>query len=185
MVNKVNRKLFQHFLLALSVGICLGMVSQQTLAANNDGSIRGTVVDESRSSLDGSEIVIINEVNGYTRTISGNADGSFRFARLPVGSYTITVTKPGFETRRLEDVQVIIGGSTELSVVLTEGFMEEVIVTAGRMQEGVNVATTESAMNLNWSTIERLPIARDISAVALLAPGVNAGPAFDGISFAP
>ncbi len=183
MVNKVNKKVFQRLLLALSIGIGFAMLSTQTMAANNDGSINGTVVDGSRSSLADSTIVVTNEVNGYTRTISGNADGSFRFARLPVGSYTITVTKPGFETRRLEDVQVIIGGSTELSVVLTAGLMEEVIVTAGRMQEGVNVATTESAMNLDWSTIERLPIARDISAVALLAPGVNAGPAFDGISF--
>ena len=101
MVNKVNKNIFPRLLLVFCVGISFGMFSQQTLAANNDGSITGTVVDESGSSLAGSEVVIINEVNGYTRTISGNADGSFRFARLPVGSYTITVTKPGFEARQM------------------------------------------------------------------------------------
>ena len=68
----MNIKRFPRLLLAFCVGIGFGVLSQQTLAANNDGSIRGTVVDESKSSLAGSEIVIINEVNGYTRTISGN-----------------------------------------------------------------------------------------------------------------
>ena len=182
-MNKVNKKLFQRTLLALIVGIGFGMVSHQTLAANNDGSIKGTVVDESESSLAGSTIVIINKANGYTRSISGNADGSFRFARLPVGRYTITVTKPGFETHRVENVQVIIGGSTDLSLMLTEGLMEEVIVVGTSWQDGIDVMSTESAMNLNAATIDRLPISRDLTSIALLAPGVNAGPAFSGISF--
>ena len=183
MVIKVNKKLFRRLLLVFSVGISFGMLSLQTLADNSDGSINGTVVDGSKSAVADSKIVILNKANGYTRTISSNADGSFRFSRLPIGRYTITVTNPGFETRQVEDVQVIIGGSTELSVVLTEGRMEEVIVTAASRQEGVNVGSSGLAMNLDWSTIERLPISRDIRAVALLAPGVNAGPAFNGISF--
>ncbi|MCW8927117.1 MAG: carboxypeptidase-like regulatory domain-containing protein, partial [Xanthomonadales bacterium] len=134
----MNKKMFQRLMLVVCVGIGIAMLSQPTFADNSDGSIIGSVVDGSNSSVAGSNIVLINQANGYTRTVSSNENGNFRFARLPIGRYTVTVTKPGFSARRLEDVQVIIGGSTELSIVLSEGIMEEVIVTAAGRQEGVN-----------------------------------------------
>src|SRR5690606_37490921 len=57
-------------------------------------------------------------------------------------------------------------------------------VVGTRFVTPVDVTSTESAMNINAEELARLPVDRNVTSVALLAPGVAAGSAaFGGISF--
>src|SRR3546814_9851718 len=57
-------------------------------------------------------------------------------------------------------------------------------VVGSRVVNAVDVTSTESATNITAQEIERMPVERNVSSVALLAPGVAGGSAgFGGISF--
>ncbi|MFI3488047.1 TonB-dependent receptor plug domain-containing protein, partial [Klebsiella pneumoniae] len=58
-------------------------------------------------------------------------------------------------------------------------------VVGTRVVNRVDVYSTETSFNINRQEISRLPVAQDLSAVALMAPGVVGGnSSFGGLSFA-
>ncbi|WP_262692646.1 TonB-dependent receptor [Kordiimonas aestuarii] len=181
----MNARNLRKYALILGMGVsCAALSTGGAMAANSDGSISGLVASEANTALSGATITVLNEENGYRRSVTADNAGKFRFARLPVGTYRVTVSKDGYERAVLEDVRVSIGGTTDLNVAMSLGdmAMEEIIVSAGAVS-GINMTTTESAFNISANALEDLPIVRSADAVALLAPGVVQGPAFGGISF--
>ena len=62
--------------------------------------------------------------------------------------------------------------------------LNAVQVVGSRVINRVDVRSTESATTINREELARLPVAQDLSSVALLAPGVVGGnSSFGGISF--
>src|SRR5580658_9053410 len=62
-----------------------------------NGRIRGTVTDPSGAVLPGVEVIATNVATGVkfpTKTVS---DGNYLFPQLPVGTYSISVSAPGFK----------------------------------------------------------------------------------------
>jgi hypothetical protein len=173
----------KHLRFGLSV-IVMALVAlpAATFAANSDGTIVGQAIDRSRTPLSGVMITVENSENGYSRSVAASTDGRFRFARLPIGNYRVSAAKDGFDTAVLEDVPVTIGTSSNVDLVLAGGVIEEIIVTDS-MMTGIDMASTESALNIDFASLQRIPISRNASAVALLAPGVTSGVPFGGISF--
>lgn len=66
-----------------------------------------------------------------------DADGAFRLVNLTPGTYALTVSVVGYETRRLEAVRVMAGETSMLGVELTEAAFElnPVVVTASKQNE--------------------------------------------------
>src|SRR6185369_6230370 len=62
----------------------------------NQGSIEGTVTDPSGAVVPGATLTVSNAENGITLTTQTNQDGLYRFAVLPVGTYDLSVQRPGF-----------------------------------------------------------------------------------------
>ncbi len=164
--------------LCMAMGIALSLVAvPAAMAANTDGSVVG-------HTRPGAVVTIVNTDTGLTRTVTADAEGDYRFPYLPVGNYVLT-TGSGSQTGKSVPVVVKLGQATTVNLA-SRGTTElgGVTVTANSVISAVDVTSTESAMNINAQQIERLPVQRDVSAVALLAPGVNPGTAgFGGISF--
>ncbi|WCL55242.1 TonB-dependent receptor [Gimibacter soli] len=160
----------------------IGLTAGGAHAANSDGSIRGAVVSDNQT-LAGATITVTNAETGYSRTVTAGADGSFRFSRLPIGTYRVTAAKGGYERTVIEDVKVSIGGTTSLDLQMqVGGEMEEIVISAKEVS-GLYLAVAESGLQIDATSIERFPVGRSADAIALLAPGVNEGPSFGGISF--
>ncbi|MEX2360630.1 MAG: TonB-dependent receptor [Gammaproteobacteria bacterium] len=162
--------------------VALAALPALAVAANSDGTIAGQAVDRSNTPLAGVTVTVENTENGYTRSITATTDGRFRFARLPIGSYRVSASKSGFDSAELNAVPVTIGASTTIDLVLAGGVIDEIVVTES-MMTGIDVASTESALNINFAELQRIPVSRNAAAVALLAPGVTSGVPFGGISF--
>src|SRR5438876_11763111 len=82
------------------------------------GTASGVVTDASGASLAGAAIKLENPSTGLSRTAASNSQGEYLFADLPVGLYTITVTQSGFETRKLDKVEVAVSRTTNLDFKL-------------------------------------------------------------------
>src|SRR5579885_3128400 len=70
----------------------------QTQAVN--GSIRGRVTDAAGAGVPEAKVTVLNQQTGFTRTVSSEDDGYYVVPNLPLGDYTVTIQKEGFQTER-------------------------------------------------------------------------------------
>jgi hypothetical protein len=173
----MKNKVLHRTALSVAMGLCLAALTPVALA--QDGSVVGT-------SEAGAQITVTNPDTGFTRTVTADAEGNYRFPFLPVGTYTLQASKNGQPVAEPVQVRVNLGNATVVNAadeqsVSTLGTIE---VVGSRVINAVDVTSTESATNITAEQIERLPVERSVSSVALLAPGVAGGSAgFGGISF--
>lgn len=115
--------------------VCSGRLFAQAGAAN--GAVNGTVSDSSNLSIPGAEVTAVNLATGYTRTVTSNDSGEYSLPLLPLGSYSISVSKPGFGRFVQTGVTVEPGRSTPLPLSLS--------IASG--QETVNVTADAAAIS--------------------------------------
>jgi len=60
------------------------------------GTVRGIVHDPQHRPVADISVVLKAETSDYNQTTQSDADGEFHFDNVPVGQYTLTVTKEGF-----------------------------------------------------------------------------------------
>ena len=109
-------------------------------------------------------------------------DGAFRFLSVPPGRYTVKIELAGFKTIEQSDVQVGIDRAVDLVLTMqVAGLAETVTVTS--ISPTVDTTSTAIGVNANADLFERLPVRRDMYAIARIAPGTtedSVGPAVLG-----
>jgi outer membrane receptor for ferrienterochelin and colicin len=171
-----NKSLIKACVAAVIIG-----ASQMTNAASGDGSIVGHInATGDKSLLSGAEVTARNPATGLSRTVKTEADGSYRFPYLPVGTYSIEARKDGKSLGTLDDVTVNLGAATTADMDLGGESLSVITVVASRVVNAVDVSSTESAMNITREQIDQLPVERDLQSVAMLSPGISKGHNFGG-----
>ncbi|PKH00756.1 TonB-dependent receptor [Paraglaciecola sp. MB-3u-78] len=157
---------------ALAVSASLGM-SAVAYAGNNDGSLKGSVVDTKNMAVAGATITIRNNKTGYQRSVVADENGDYSFITLPVGQYVLTTIKDGFSSEAIENINIRIGETRVTVPMAGDGF--ETIEVIGSRFRSIDTTSSESSLNIGAVELARLPIARNSTAVALLAPGTTQG----------
>lgn len=75
--------------------ICILVASSAVLAQTSTAQISGTIKDETGSAIPSAEVKATQAATGAVRNVISGADGSYVLANLPVGPYTLEVTKEG------------------------------------------------------------------------------------------
>src|SRR6266403_963949 len=159
--------------LALSAGS--GNVFAQATASV---AIQGTVTDKSGAVVSGAQVVAKNKATDLTRTATTSETGYYRFELLPVGTYTVTVTKTGFGTVA-QTVETLIGQVATVNAELKPGATSEVIEVTSEAPL-VDEFKTSVSQNITPTEIEELPLpGRDVANLAYLAPGVKSTDSYD------
>ena len=166
-MNRSNRVL-RKSALSMALGLCFAFALPAAHAGNSDGSVLGRTGS-------GATVTVTNPETGFTRSVTADADGNYRFPFLPVGNYSLSSSAAD----KPVPVTVNLGVATTVNIGASEGTLSTIVVTAGAIQ-AVDVTSMESATNINKTELERIPVERDPLAVALLAPGVIEGE-FGGI----
>ena len=165
--------------LYLALGACLGAMAPMAMAQNVTGAVAG------RASA-GDQITITSTATGLSRSATVGADGSYRLSQLPVGDYTLRLTRSGEAVGAPVNVNVSLGGTTTVNLGSGGGVvnLESVQVIGSRVVNRVDVHSTETATNITREEIARMPVDQSLASVAVLAPGVIGGnSSFGGISF--
>ena len=154
--------------------LLLFLVSASTVfAQGSSGAISGRVVDESGGAVAGVIITLEDKRTGATRRVTTNLSGGFR-AQLPPGVYELKSSKADYASVTIEEVVVNLGATSELTIPLKFSEVEE-IVTYGSAQQLMPASTGETGLNISLEELTKLPVARNIESVALLAPGTVSG----------
>src|SRR5215475_10102592 len=99
--------------LAGSVCVVLALVCSVQMHAQTIGSIAaisGRVLDQSGTVVPAATVTIKNDLSGVVTTAGTDATGRFSAQGLPVGTYTIEVAVPGFNTARSSGLQLTASG---------------------------------------------------------------------------
>ena len=154
MASKIITKGLKRTALSVALGMCFaGSVYAQS---NSTGSIAG-------NTKAGSTVVIENPATGFRREVTADANGNYRVSSLQTGSYNVT---SGGKTNTVE---VSIGGTAQGTTSLGT------VTVQGSVVNPIDVASVESTTVLTAAQIAKIPVVRDITAVALLAPGTVRG----------
>src|ERR1700730_13538103 len=159
-------------LAVLALVISFGNINLHAQATAS-GTIQGVVTDQSQATVAGVQVVAKSKGTDLTRATTTSESGVFRFELLPVGAYTVTLTKAGFATV-VESVEIMVGQASTVNVELKAGSVSEVIeVTSEALI--VDLAKTDVSQNITPTEVEELPLlGRDVANLAYLAPGVKA-----------
>jgi len=160
-----------------------GALQAQT---NVTGALSGSVSTTESEPVPGARLTLTNLGTAVERSIQSGPDGGFRFSALPVGDYRLLVEAEGYEPVEREPIPVTIGGATRLKIYLaaTEDLAQlETLTVVGTQIPMIDIESTESTSIISTEMLLRLPVARNLDDVALLAPGTTRSPAFGLVSF--
>ncbi len=134
-------------------------------------SLNGTVTDPEGRVVAQAHIVAVENSTALRREGVSDADGRYDIADLPVGSYTVTVRRPGFEQLTFADVEQVVGRTRTLDAPLRiSGGEENVEVTAGSELLDRNTPTVTGLIERKQA--DELPLnGRNWSALTAFIPG--------------
>jgi len=135
------------------------------------GAINGTVVDPSGAVVAGADVKAINNGTGVTLSSVSTSEGQFAFQDLPLGSYKIVVTAPGFQAVNVDNVSVTAGSVYTLPVRLTMG-QQSTAIEVSAASVAVDTTTATQNMTIPSTVVQNVPLnGRDFTQLIATAPG--------------
>jgi hypothetical protein len=155
-------------LILFTFALCVAGFGQST-----SGDLSGTVFDASGATIPNATIVARNDATGVDTTTKTTAIGEYHLANLPIGTYTISVTAPGFTKAQIRSVNVELNKTATSNVKLDVGANVETVEVSA---SGATIDTTTVAVQNSFTAaaIADLPIASGGSGVINLSL-LNAG----------
>ncbi len=141
------------FPLATVVLLFASLVYGQGVAT---GDLHVTVKDQQGNLVTNATVTVRDEAKGIERSAASNGSGEYSAQTLPPGSYTVTVTAPGFATANAPGAVITVGGVEELPIKLVvAGEKQSVNVNA----DAAAVETTRTGVvdTVNQRSIGNLP----------------------------
>ncbi len=158
-------------LVILASGLTLtGRVAAQAIS----GDIVGTVVDKTGATVPGASIEVENVATGVKTTTTSRDQGDFRVGNLPVGTYTIRVSKNSFATTTLTNFIVELNKISSVTVTLEIGSQATTVEVTGATPL-INTTTAQIDNTFDAKTIADFPVAsvQGVLNLALLQSGVS------------
>ena len=162
----------------LWLAVCPGAARAQ----ETTGDVVGTIRSQDGAVLPGVTVTIENFDRGFERSTISGARGSFFLPALRPARYELTFSLSGFQTVK-RPVPVELGGTATMDIQMQVGEFTDTIEVTG-VTPLVDVKSTVSGLTVSTDELNaRLPVARDVTRVAMLAPGtIDADPRFGGVS---
>src|SRR5439155_11767809 len=83
------------------------------------GGINGTVTDHTGAAIANAAVVATDTATGINHSTISSSAGEFLFQDLPLGTYSVSASFPGFNTVKTDKVVVTAGTTFTLAVKLT------------------------------------------------------------------
>ncbi len=162
---------------AIAMVIAFGAPGALHVASARQGvtsaTLSGQTEDANGAAVGGALVTANNVETGLAQTVISDAAGRYRFARLPVGAYRLTVEGRGFQ-RLTTELTLTVGQAVELPLRLTVAGVAETVSVSGADAPLIETARTQVAETVAPEEIDSLPLnGRNYLDLAALAPGVT------------
>src|SRR4051794_13388136 len=165
----------KRIMVALIAVCAIALAGSPAAAQQTAGNIQGRIVDAQKAAVPGVTVTAKNASTGYTRSEVTDAEGLYRLASLPLGTYELRAELSGFTPYVNKSVEVNVGQTTDVNIdIKVAGVSESVNVTA----ESPLIQTGNSSVGgvVDTTKIESLPLnGRQFANLAMTIPGVGLG----------
>ena len=160
-------------LIVVGVGVSALAISAPAFAQDyNQVAATGRVIGTDGRAIAGATVTAESEAQGFSQSTTTDSNGGYRINGLPQGKYSFTIQASGFESFSDEGVSLTqSSAANQFTLAATGGNSSDIVVIAGR------VAVPDFDRNTTGTVIdvadvaERVPVARDLTSIALLSPG--------------
>jgi hypothetical protein len=156
----------------------LVLASLAAFAQVESSSISGVLTDPQGRRIPGATITATQADTGLARQVVTSEEGAYALADLPLGTYTVSIAKPGFRMLTVNTVHQEIGQNRVLNLQLAVGSAsQQVAITEKLIQLDQSDAVVGTPIEKVQT--QQLPLnGRNWAALTVLAPGaVDAGTA--------
>jgi len=153
--------------------LALCLLTATGVSAQN-GSVSGRVANqETGAPIAGASVEVVAQGGRVVGTALTGADGNYRIADVPAGTYTIVFSGLGYSTSRLENIRIAAGQNTIAggSLAASAFLLNPVIVSVGRRQEKA-IEAPASVSVVSAQQVERRPAVTPVDHL-LNTPGVD------------
>ena len=141
--------------------------------AQNLGTVQGRITDASGAGVPNVTIEIIAKATEQTRSTTSEINGSYLFADLNPGFYSLRISQPGFKAFLRENVQVLVSSATDVNISLAIGTVSEQVVVNAASAPLLNTSDATTGNPFDETQIKNLPfLARNVVNLLSLQPGV-------------
>jgi hypothetical protein len=144
--------------------------------AVSTSQINGTIQDSSGLAVPGAQVTATQTDTGAVRTVTSGPDGSYVLLSLPVGPYSLQVTKEGFAKYLKTGIVLQVASNSTVPITLKVGAVSEQV----RVEANAALVETQSTgvgQVIGSQQVLNLPlVGRQVTDLVVLSGGaVNAG----------
>lgn len=160
----------------LAVFVALLLISLPLFSQGSQGTIQGTVFDQSGGVIAGATVAVIDVARGVTRNLVADDAGQYVASNLNPGTYTVRAEFKGFSAEERGGVMVEVGQNIRVDLKLQAGEQTQTITVTGEIP---SIDTTDATLGgtVSNSAILSLPLnGRNFFRLLELRPGVITDP---------
>ena len=163
-----------HLAVWLLLTLCL-MAGIPAVAQSGRGTLTGSVKDTTGASISGASLGLTETSTGSRYTAIASDQGLFTFPELPPGTYTLTVTSPGFQSFTQSGITVYVGSTATVNPTLNVGSATQ-SVTVNSDASHLQTESSDQGFTMSPHVLESLPLPfggeiRNPLEFAALSPG--------------
>jgi len=169
---------------AFFFALCYFLVVTSTPAVSqvDRGAIVGTVTDPTGARVFGAQVTITSLSTDQSINVTTDQDGNYTAKLLKIGTYSVSATKPGFQTTVQASAEVAVNQVLRIDLVLKVGSTSERVEVTGTapllQSETSSLGTIETQRRISELTLN----GRNFIQLAYLGPGANGGQTGSNVS---
>ncbi|HEY3738524.1 MAG TPA: TonB-dependent receptor [Bryobacteraceae bacterium] len=141
-----------------------------------NGSIRGRVTDQANAPVAQASVKIDNNDTGLSKSTTTEEDGYYVVPNLPLGRYTVTIQKEGFDTQRHTNIVLDAGVEAQIDGQLRVGAVTTSIEVEGGAPI-IDPSRVSTGRTIAYEETTNLPLtSRNPYNFILFQPGVSGHP---------
>ena len=154
-----------------------------TAGAQENAEITGTVTDQTGAAVPNTTVTITNAATGETHNTTTNSTGLYDFPGLHIGTYTLQVEAPGFQSYKKNNIILNVAATMQENATLKVGGANQTVtVEAGGL--ALQQETNEVSNLITGQQITQLATnGRNVVSLTTLGTGVSSMlPSFNGVT---
>ena len=158
--------------LATTVAVIL-FASAAAHAQSTTSAISGTVTDSTGAVVVGATVSVVNTATGIEYHTNTDSMGSYHVTQLPPGTFTMEVSKSGFQTQNVRSFTLFVDQQFQQNITLAVGqATQTVTVSADALL--LDTQTSNQGQVIENQQIDNMPLnGRDVLQLAQLSAGVT------------
>ncbi|MDT7779162.1 MAG: hypothetical protein QOC99_1674 [Acidobacteriota bacterium] len=145
----------------LPILLCVVLLSAFAVASRAQGTasrVTGVVQDSSGAVIAGAAVTLTNEGTNVSFTTETNSTGAYSFDSVQVGSYALSVEKPGFKKFVSTGNRINVNQPATVNVTLEAGAVAETVTVSAAAEQVQTSTSGNIGSTIEQKTLENLPI---------------------------